>query len=184
MAAATEENKNVVDHPMADSIDIFNELLLDFVTNLARTYHHVKALQTAPNQIRLAIRANKHSMHQEFMKCLGPFQTDIMERNEELFTKSADTISFLKTADFKTNWTQSSKATQDAIWEYLHNLILIGGSMQALTPSLMSDITTFVDKYAGENQGELNIEHLMASLSQDETMSKIFSDSGVENTHT
>jgi hypothetical protein len=166
---------------MAGTVEVFNELLLDFVCNLAKTYSHVTALQVAPNQLKIAMKADKHQIHQEFMKCMTPHYDDIVQRNDIFFTTTSKDIEFLNTADFINNWTNSPKATQDSIWEYLYNLMIIGGSINILPPDLMSNISNFVDNYTSTNDGDLNIEHLIASLQNDEAMSKIFSDSGKDH---
>lgn len=158
------------------TIEVFNELLVDFVNNLAKTYSHVAALQLVPAQLKLAIKTNPTQIHAEFMKCVSPYYEDISKRNDDFFTGTVDEIDILKAADFKNNWEQSPQDTKDSIWDYLYNLMIIGKSINVMPSDLMANISAFVETYTTNNQGTVDIGHLINSLQHDETMSKIFSD--------
>jgi hypothetical protein len=160
-----------------DNLATFNELMLDFVNNLSRTYTHVPELQKAPAQLQLLIRTYPKSPHEQFMKAVAPYVKSITERSDSFFLSDYQNIPFLQDVDFKTNWEMSPKETQDAIWEYLYNLLLLGGAMQALPENLMENISSFVESYSDtvDSNADLNIEHLMKSLQQDKNLSQLFS---------
>jgi len=158
------------------NVQIFNELLMDFLTNLSKTYSHESAIATAPAKLQMLIETNSKKPHEEFMAAVAPYVSDITERNDSFFTEKYKNIPGLNAINFAQNWQKSPQETKDAIWEYMYNLLLLGGSLQNIPEDLMSDISTFVSGYEQATAGQdLNMEHLIGSLRNDSNLSHLFS---------
>lgn len=158
------------------SLPMFNELLLDFVENLAKTYHMVPGIAAAPGQLEIVIKTDPTLPHKEFMSAITPHVNDICSRNDQFFTHGYKNIAFLKDVNFEVVWNDSPEPTKVAVWEYMYNLVLLGGSIQNIPPSLMTDISRFVESYESTHvDKELNVEDLIVNLQQDPSLCHLFS---------
>lgn len=170
----TDNNKPNKD--MAN-VNVFNELLTDFVASMSTTYSHIPQMKSAPSKLKLLIQNYPNSPHEEFMKAVQPHVQDVLNRNDEFFEERYKAIPIFDGVDFAESWKQSPPETKTAVWEYMYNLLLLGGSIQNIPDDLMKNIGAFVNSYQKETEGkeELDIAHLMNSLRKDENLSQIFS---------
>jgi len=158
------------------NVDVFNELLFDFVNNLAKTYSTEASIVSAPAKLKLLIASDVNRPHMEFMAAITPHVADIHDRNDTFFVEKYKLIPGLNAINFGTLWNKSPKETQSAIWDYMYNLLLLGGSLQSIPDNLMSDITDFVSQYEQSTDGskELDVEHLIGALRTDTNLSHLF----------
>ena len=158
------------------NVKVFNELLMEFVQQLATTYPSVPGIAAAPEKLQILIDSNQNMAYNQFMEAVSPYVTQICNREDSFFQADYKNIAFLADINFEQHWERSPPETKSAIWEYMYNLILLGGSLQNIPPDLMQDITQFVNGYEKMTEGqELDVNHLIANLQKDKNLSQLFS---------
>jgi hypothetical protein len=155
---------------MATTIKAFNDMMDQFLTELNLTFPENKAVIKFQASFEVVRTATPSKVLDEFMKAIKPYRNKIMRKDPEFITEDSGNIPALNDIDIASMWSQASDGTKDAIWQYLHTLILFGTTIKAFPPETMSMIESMAAKCAEQMQsgesseGDFNIMDLMKTL--------------------
>jgi len=158
---------------MATTIKAFNDMMDQFLTELNLTFPENKAVIKFQASFEVVRAASPSKVLDEFMKAVKPYKNKIMHKDESFIIDDSKNIPALADIDLSSMWTESSGNTKDAIWQYLHTLIVFGTTIKTFPPETMSMIETMAAKCAEQitqsgggnmEDGEFSIMDLMKTL--------------------
>jgi hypothetical protein len=158
---------------MATTVNAFNEMMDQFLTELNLTFPENKAIikfqaafellrQTAPSQIL-----------DNFMGSVKPYGPKIMSKDESFITLDSKNIDALGGIDLCGMWDESSDKTKGAIWQYLQTLFILGTTIKSFPKDTLNMIEQMAEKCAGQMKdmdpsagGAFSLMDLMNTISQ------------------
>ena len=171
---STTNNNELSEHQLK-ILKSFNKTLKEFVDELKITFTELK--ETIDENFT-QINENDTSYLMWFEKNVQPFFVDISTKNSDIFKKN-DALFFLPDINFSKLWKcKINKQTQDAIWRYLHILLLCVSHFQLNTSnfestlhewnSLLDDKNVSPEELEKMQQYADNIMKLMENLTNPE----------------
>ena len=112
------------------SVDTFNELLLQFVDELAHTFPENTIVKTYRNTVSMLIKKDPGVCLETFMKNVKPHEDLIRNQDERIFEELSRSYGILKTLDLETMWkSELSDNSRSAIWQYVQGLYVLGNNV-------------------------------------------------------
>jgi len=112
------------------SVDTFNELLLQFVDELAHTFPENTIVKTYRNTVGMLIKKDPGVCLETFMKNVKPHEDLIRNQDERIFEELSRSYGILKTLDLETMWkSELSDNSRSAIWQYVQGLYVLGNNV-------------------------------------------------------
>lgn len=153
---------------MATTVNAFNEMMDQFLTELNLTFPENKAVikfqaafellrQTAPSQIL-----------DNFMDSVKPYGKKIVGKDESFILVDSVNIEALAGIDLASMWNEASPNTKSAIWQYLHTMFILGTTIKSFPKETLSMIEQVAEKCAGQMDpnGALSLMDLMNTISR------------------
>lgn len=156
------------------TVKAFNDMMDQFLTELNLTFPENKSVIKFQASFEL-VKATKPSMILEnFMKAVKPFSKKIMIRDETFVTEDAATIQAIGDIDLANMWAKSSGPTKDAIWQYLHTLVVLGTTITSFPKETLDMIEKMAETCAAQMQegGGGDIMSLMSMMNNFSTNTK------------
>jgi len=144
---------------MSISLSAFNAILQEFMSDLAETFPEIKSLSEGRDMLRglCSMDANNRTPQVTFMEIFGAHSNEINGKDPSLFMKCK--IPFVEGDDFNMAaiWAELEEDNKTAIWNYLHQLLLLGSTIDSVTPEMLAAIEgvaqSCIDKV---NSGEMS----------------------------
>jgi len=112
------------------SVDTFNELLLQFVDELAHTFPENTIVKTYRNTVSMLIKKDPGVCLETFMKNVKPHEDLIRNQDEQIFEELSRSYGILKTLDLESMWkSELSDTSRTAIWQYVQGLYVLGNNV-------------------------------------------------------
>ena len=112
------------------SVDTFNELLLQFVDELAHTFPENTIVKTYRNTVGMLIKKDPGVCLVTFMKNVKPHEDLIRNQDERIFEELSRSYGILKTLDLESMWkSELSDNSRSAIWQYVQGLYVLGNNV-------------------------------------------------------
>jgi len=112
------------------SVDTFNELLLQFVDELAHTFPENTIVKTYRNTVGMLIKKDPGVCLETFMKNVKPHEDLIRNQDERIFEELSRSYGILKTLDLESMWkSELSANSRSAIWQYVQGLYVLGNNV-------------------------------------------------------
>ncbi|MGA1008729.1 MAG: hypothetical protein ACO3SE_09180 [Sedimenticolaceae bacterium] len=112
------------------SVDTFNELLLQFVDELAHTFPENTIVKTYRNTVGMLIKKDPGVCLETFMKNVKPHEELIRNQDERIFEELSRSYGILKTLDLESMWkSELSDNSRSAIWQYVQGLYVLGNNV-------------------------------------------------------
>ena len=112
------------------SVDTFNELLLQFVDELAHTFPENTIVKTYRNTVSMLIKKDPGVCLETFMKNVKPHEDLIRNQDERIFKELSRSYGILKTLDLESMWkSELSDNSRSAIWQYVQGLYVLGNNV-------------------------------------------------------
>jgi hypothetical protein len=156
---------------MATTVNAFNEMMDQFLTELNLTFPTNKAVikfqaafellrQTAPSQIL-----------DNFMGSVKPYGAKIMAKDDSFILVDSKDIDALGGIDLGAMWEESSNTTKSAIWQYVQTLFILGTTIKSFPKDTLTMIEQMAEKCAGQMKdvdasGAFSLMDLMNTISQ------------------
>lgn len=135
---------------MATTVNAFNEMMDQFLTELNLTFPENKAVikfqaafelmkQTAPSQIL-----------DNFMHSVKPYGPKIMAKDESFVLIDSKDIDALSDIDLSSMWNQATPTTKAAIWQYLQYLFVLGTTIKSFPKDTLNMIEKMAEQCASQ----------------------------------
>src|SRR6056300_629632 len=112
------------------SVDTFNELLLQFVDELAHTFPENTIVKTYRNTVSMLIKKDPNVRFKTFVKNVKPHAKHIRNQDERIFEELSRSYGILKTLDLESMWkSELSDNSRSAIWQYVQGLYVLGNNV-------------------------------------------------------
>ena len=112
------------------SVDTFNELLLQFVDELAHTFPENTIVKTYRNTVSMLIKKDPGVCLETFIKNVKPHEDLIRNQDERIFEELSRSYGILKTLDLESMWkSELSDNSRSAIWQYVQGLYVLGNNV-------------------------------------------------------
>ena len=151
------------------SIIAFNDMMGQFLTELHTAFPEEKNLKKYMAAFELMRSANGKLIVDGFMDGIAPRVDKINTRDDSFFLENAKDIDFLKEINITECWPAASKGTQEAIWQYIQTLYMLGTTITAIPAETLSMIETVAKQCADklqDDEGNMDIDEnaLMKSM--------------------
>ena len=112
------------------SVETFNELLLQFVDELAFTFPENTIVKTYRTTVASLIKKDPGVCLQTFMQNVKPHEDLIRNQDERIFEEFSKNYGILKSLDLETLWkSELSEKSRKAIWQYVQGLYVLGSNV-------------------------------------------------------
>jgi hypothetical protein len=150
------------------SISAFNDMMEQFITDLARTFPEEKGIKKYHASFDIVRKTNPRKCVEKFMEAIGPYVSQITSKDDSFLNEN---VGFLTDINLKTHWTpELSPNTKDAIWQYLQTLYMLGTTITSIPADTLSMIERVALQCAEQMQGDgsggkLDESAIMSSMS-------------------
>ena len=145
------------------SYQAFNSMMEEFLNELITTFPEEKSLKIEVTKFNTLRKANSKKVVEGFMNAIGPYQTDISNKNENIMKRSD--IEFLNKMNIKKWWTKDlSDNTKEAIWSYLNTLIMLGTTITSIPSDMLKTIESVAEQCASSMEGNASQPPNMGAL--------------------
>jgi len=111
------------------SVETFNELLLQFVDELAFTFPENTIVKTYRTTVSSLIKKDPGVCLQTFVQNVKPHEDLIRNQDERIFEEFSKNYGILKSLDLETLWkSELSEKSRSAIWQYVQGLYVLGSN--------------------------------------------------------
>jgi len=111
------------------SVETFNELLLQFVDELAFTFPENTIVKTYRTTVASLIKKDPGVCLQTFVQNVKPHEDLIRNQDERIFEEFSKNYGILKSLDLETLWkSELSEKSRKAIWQYVQGLYVLGSN--------------------------------------------------------
>jgi hypothetical protein len=156
---------------MATTIKAFNDMMDQFLTELNLTFPKNKSVIKFQASFEVVRTATPNKVLDAYMKAIKPYRNKIMRKDDTFITEDSSNIPALADINLASLWGECSDNTKDAIWQYLHTLMVFGTTIKTFPPETMNMIESMAAKCAeqmqsggGGEDGEFSIMDLMKTL--------------------
>ena len=112
------------------SVETFNELLLQFVDELAFTFPENTIVKTYRTTVASLIKKDPGVCLQTFVQNVKPHEDLIRNQDERIFEELSRSYGILKTLDLESMWkSELSDNSRSAIWQYVQGLYVLGNNV-------------------------------------------------------
>jgi hypothetical protein len=123
----------------------FNSMMGQFLDELAGVFPDVPEIAQFKDMYPALTAANARKPLEVFMAAAGPVQDRLMAKDASAFGELR-----VGSIDFARLWASEgvTDATRDAIWQYLHMLLLLGSTVLSVPPELLGSIESVANSCA------------------------------------
>jgi hypothetical protein len=123
----------------------FNSMMGQFLEELAGVFPDVPEISQFKDLYPALTAANARKPLEVFMAAAGPVQDRVMAKDASAFGELR-----LGSIDFAQLWASEglTQSTRDAIWQYLHMLLLLGSTVLSVPPELLNSIESVANSCA------------------------------------
>ena len=123
----------------------FNSMMGQFLDELVGVFPDVPEISQFKDMYPALTAANARKPLEVFMATAGPVQDRIMAKDAAAFGELR-----IGSIDFARLWASEgvTEATRDAIWQYLHMLLLLGSTVLSVPPELLNSIESVANTCA------------------------------------
>ena len=149
------------------SISAFNEMMDQFLNELAETFPEEKCIKKYQTAFDIARKANPRKCVVQFMDEITPYAQAVMSKDEAFFL-SGNIPDLVKDMKINEKWTPDlSQVTKDAIWQYLQTLYMLGTTITNIPSETLNMIEAVAKQCADSMQenGGIDQSALMSSMS-------------------
>ena len=152
------------------TLGAFNDMMAQFLMELHKTFPEETAIKRYITSFELMKSTNPRKILDMFMRHVGPFQAQIMAKDEAFFRKKLDEADadIIEELNIRKHWDSGlSENTKNAIWQYLQTLCMLGGTISSIPKETLSMIENMAEQAVGGMQGadgQIDQGNLMASL--------------------
>lgn len=144
------------------TIEAFNQMLVDFLSDLCRVFPHHEFLKKYQTLLNAAIMMSPESIVDKFMDEIKPFSEDINQKNSAFFSKAHGEI--LNNLRMEELWKEDiPETTRENIWKYLNTLLVIGTLIKSMDKDMLSGIENMATQLMN-NPGSADLSSLMGTL--------------------
>jgi hypothetical protein len=139
------------------TLQAFNTLLRNFLHELTQTFPEDSTLAVSLDGLDTLAKMNARKPLEIFMEAIGAHAQLLLTKDPALF---ATPLELPGNLDLKTYWDSPglSQASRDAIWQYLQQLYLLGSTVSALPPDMLTAIEGMAQECAGKiERGEADL---------------------------
>ena len=133
------------------SISAFNDMLGQFLSELAHTFPEEKAIKKYQATFDIMRKSNPRKCIEGFMAGISPVSQRVVSRDETLM--GSKELEILSDMNIEQHWPTASDNTKSAIWQYLQTLYMLGTTITSLPPDTLNMIEDVAQKAAGSLQG-------------------------------
>lgn len=133
------------------TVSSFNDLMQQFLDDLEIAFPNDSDIKKYQATFGLLRKSNARKPMNEFMASVGPYASQIMEKNEVFFLETE--TEFMSLLNIKELWAQATDENKDAIWQYLQTLYIIGMTITSLPPETLSVIESVAKQCAESLKG-------------------------------
>ena len=148
------------------TVNAFNDMMEQFINELVKTFPEEPAIKNYQESFEMARMANGRLPLTTFMSNIGPYVSQMQNKDESFFREHANEIEFLRDTNMKVHWNDSlSENTKNAIWQYLQSLYMLGMMISAIPPETMSMIESMAEQLEGKIKTDgIDEDALMKSM--------------------
>lgn len=161
-------------------VSTFNELLVQFIDELAQTFPENTIVITYKKTVTSLMKKDPGLCLDTYMKNVRPHEELIRNRDERIFEELSKNYGILKSLDLNSLWkSELSEKSRQAIWEYVQCLYVIGNNVdpQELVVSRKTNMDfspEIINSLMGDVGDDGNpMAEVMKNLSNPEFMNKI-----------
>jgi len=141
------------------SIGTFNDMLVQFISELESTFPEEPAFKKYMISIDIMRAANPRKCVDAFMKGAGKYSNQIMQKDDSFFSDFEE-------LPIKKYWNDDlSEGTKNAIWQYLQTLNILGMTITTIPADMLSMVEGAAAKCAESMQGGGDEKSLMSGMS-------------------
>lgn len=147
---------------MSTTVAAFNNMLTGFLDELADVFPDQPDVARFRDGLPGLVAANARKPLELFMDAVAPHQARLMAKDASVFGELS-----LAGIDLGRLWATEdlSDNTRDAIWQYLHMLFVLGSTVLAVPPELLSGIESVAHSCADKIQaGDLDLSAVTQML--------------------
>ncbi len=143
------------------TVAAFNNMLSGFLDELVDVFPESPEVSRFRDGLPSLVAANARKPLELFMEAAAPHQERVMAKDASVFGELS-----LGGIDFAKMWAADlSDNTRDAIWQYLHMLFVLGSTVLAVPPELLSGIESVANSCADKIQaGDLDFSAVAQML--------------------
>ena len=135
---------------MATTINAFNEMMGQFLTELNLTFPENKSVLKFQAAFEIMKQTSPSKILDNFMVSVKPYAKKIMSKDDSFILEDSKEISGLKDIDLSSMWKEASDNTKSAIWQYLHTLFILGTTLKTFPKETLSMIEQVAEKCASQ----------------------------------
>ena len=139
------------------TLQAFNTLLRNFLHELTQTFPEDSTLAVSLDGLDTLAKMNARKPLEIFMEAIGAHAQLLLTKDPALFRTP---LTLPGNLDLKTYWDSAdlSEASRDAIWQYLQQLYLLGSTVSALPPDMLTAIESMAQECASKiESGEADL---------------------------
>lgn len=131
------------------TLQAFNTLLRNFLHELTQTFPEDSTLAVSLDGLDTLAKMNARKPLEVFMEAIGAHAQLLLTKDPALFHTP---LTLPGSLDLKTYWDSPdlSQASRDAIWQYLQQLYLLGSTVSALPPDMLTAIESMAQECASK----------------------------------
>jgi hypothetical protein len=143
------------------TVQAFNEMMGQFLDELASTFPEEEAFKTAQAAPRT------RATFDDFMKKIGPHASHLMAKSPDFFSEQNE---FVKGLNLHVVWgsPDATSATKDAIWQYIQTMYILGNTISMFPPETLSMIEAAAENCAKNmktnGSGQMDEKAMMAGM--------------------
>lgn len=135
---------------MATTVNAFNEMMDQFLTELNLTFPENKAVLKFQAAFEIMRQTSPSKILDNFITSVKPYAKKIMSKDESFILEDSKEIDGLKDIDLSSMWSEASDNTKSAIWQYLHTLFILGTTIKSFPKETLSMIEQVAEKCASQ----------------------------------
>lgn len=135
---------------MATTVNAFNEMMDQFLTELNLTFPENKAVIKFQAAFELLRQTAPSQVLDNFMNSVKPYGQKIMAKDDTFIMTDSKDIEALGDIDLGSMWNESSPNTKSAIWQYLQTMYILGTTIKSFPKDTLNMIEQMAEKCASQ----------------------------------
>lgn len=135
---------------MATTVNAFNEMMDQFLTELNLTFPENKSVLKFQAGFEILRQTAPSKILDNFIGSVKPYAKKIMSKDDSFILEDSKEIEGLKDIDLSSMWNEASDNTKSAIWQYLHTLFILGTTIKSFPKETLSMIEQVAEKCASQ----------------------------------
>ncbi len=149
------------------TVSAFNDMMDQFLTELNLTFPENKGVMKFQASFEILKVTSPRSILDNFMNDVKPYAKKIIAKDETFILEDSKNIKSLSDIEIVGMWNSSSNNTKNAIWQYLHTLVMLGTTISSFPAETLKIIEDMAEKCASQmDPKSLSMFELLNSISQ------------------